>query len=193
MRITSFLTAIVLTTVTILAGPAEAREMGGVKMPDTIEVSGKQLRLNGMGKREATVLKVDVYVAGLYVEQPSSDPATLVKSNQTKVLVLRFVRDVERDDILKAWRTGFAGNATVPLATIQPQIDQLNSWMADFSDGDTLTFTYVPGTGVYVDVNRTRKGLLKGEDFAGSLFSIWLGPKPPNAALKKGLIGKHEA
>jgi hypothetical protein len=177
----------------MLAGPAHARQMAGVKMPDTIQVAGKQLRLNGMGMREATVLKVDVYVAGLYVEQPSSDPAALVNSNQVKVLVLQFVRDVGRDDILKAWRTGFKGNATVPLSSIQPQIDQLNGWMADFSDGDSLTFTYVPGTGVYVDVNRTRKGVLKGDDFARSLFAIWLGPKPPNAALKKGLIGKHEA
>lgn len=184
----------ILTLLTLLvafANPAIAGKKAGVTMQDTAVVANKKLYLNGMGLREATFLKVDVYVAGLYVEHVSSNPSKLVNENEVKMLVLRFVRDVDRGDITDAWSSGFKNNATVPVATLKPLIDRLNAWMPKFNDGDTLVFTYFPGEGVTVDINGVRKGILKGEDFARSLFSIWLGPKPPNGALKKGLLGNH--
>ena len=171
-----------------LVGSAEAATKSGVTMPDSIRVDGKTLILNGMGLRRATFLKVHVYVAGLYLEQPSSDPAAILASDQEKRIVLQFVRHVHRGDIVKAWQEGFHANATTDLSKIQPQIDELDHWMGDFSDGDTLTFTYAPGQGVTVDVNGTNKGLLPGQDFATSLFAIWLGKKPPTGDLKTGLL-----
>lgn len=189
MRVFTFVVAIgaLVLASTELAG---AGSKAGVTMRDSYTVAGKQLKLNGMGLREATLFKVDVYVAGLYVEHPSSDPAKLIAANEVKMLVLRFVRDVGRKDIVKAWSDGFKNNATVKLSVIQADIERLNSWMPGFSDGQTLVFTYVPGAGVSVDIDNVRKGVIKGEDFARSLFAIWLGPKPPTGALKKGLLGK---
>jgi hypothetical protein len=184
---------VVFAIICVGARPAAAGEKAGVKLPDAMEIAGKHLTLNGMGLREATWLKIDVYVAGLYLETVSSDAPAIVRSNQVKRLVLRFVRDVDRSDILEAWHDGFKANATVKLAAIQPLIDQLDRWMVDFSDGDTLAFTDVPGEGIHVEINGARKGVLKGDDFARSLFSIWLGPKPPTTALKTGLLGKHPA
>ena len=182
---------LVLGLVIALGNAAEAGKKAGVTMPDQIQVGDKPLTLNGMGLREATIFKVDVYVAGLYLEHVSSDPAAIIAAKEEKRLVLRFVRDVDRDDIVKAWREGFEGNATVKVATLKPLIDRLNSWMGDFNDGDTLTFTYTPDVGVEVDVGSARKGVIASEDFARSLFAIWLGPKPPTGDLKKGLLGKH--
>ena len=173
----------------LMVSSATAGTKAGVTLPDQIEVSGRQLTLNGMGLREATALKVDVYVAGLYVETPSSDPATLLASNETKRLVLRFKRSVDRDKIVKAWNDGFRGNATVALPAIQGEIDQFNAWMPDLKSGDTLVLTSVPGQGVYVDLNGSRRGVIASDDFARSVFAIWLGPKPPTGALKKGLLG----
>jgi chalcone isomerase-like protein len=183
--------ATIMMFLVAVAGPASAGSKAGVTMPDRIEVGGKPLVLNGMGLREATWLKVDVYVAGLYLESVSSDAGAIIAQQQTKRLVLRFVRDVDRSDIVKAWTGGFKGNATVKLDAIQPLIERLNGWMGDFEKGDTLVFTFVPGTGVEVVVNGTRKGVLAGEDFGRSLLAIWLGPKPPTGALKKGLLGNH--
>ena len=175
----------------ILAGTASAGRKAGVTMPDTITVADKQLVLNGMGLREATWLDIDVYVAGLYVEHVSSNPATLINADEVKRLVLRFVRDVDHDKIVEAWHEGFAGNATVAVAKLKPYIDRLDAWTPSFDDGDTLTFTYVPGAGVTVEYNGTRKGVINDADFARSLFAIWLGPKPPTKAVKAGLLGKH--
>ena len=186
MRTTMFLIAMLVGVATASAG-----KKAGVTMPDTATVGDKSLVLNGMGLREATWLDIDVYVAGLYVEKPSSDPATLIAADGPKLLVLKFVRHVDRDDIVKAWSEGFKNNATVPLAQIQPLIDRLNTWMPRFANGDTLSFSYVPDKGVEVAINGVRKGAIQGAEFARSLFSIWLGPKPPTGALKRGLLGNH--
>jgi hypothetical protein len=184
-------TTICSITLLALAATASAGTKADVTMPDTVRVGGETLVLNGMGLREATFLNVDVYVAGLYLEKPSSDAAAILAADDSKVLVLRFVRDVDRDDIVKAWRDGFRNNAKTPVAQLQPSIDRLSSWMPAFHSGDTMTFTYVPERGVHVTINGERKGTIEGADFARSLFSVWLGPKPPNAGLKAGLLGSH--
>lgn len=185
MRIAMFLSTF------LVAATAMGGTRAGVTMPDTVNVETKTLTLNGMGLREATFLKVDVYVAGLYLETVSSNPAKIVAANEVKRIVLRFKRSVGRDDIVKAWNEGFAGNATVPVTKLKPLIEQLNRWMPSFSKGDTLTFTVIPGKGVAVDINGTRKGMLGDDNFARSLVSIWLGPRPPTGNLKSGMLGRH--
>lgn len=185
-RIATLLIALVVTSSTATAGTR-----AGVTLPDTLTVGDKTLVLNGMGLREATMLKVDVYVAGLYLEHASSNPAQIVASDQVKLIVLRFKRDVGHDDITKAWSDGFSRNATVPLTEIKPLIARLNSWMPSFDEGDTLAFTVTPGKGVAVDINGVRKGVLGDDNFARSLVSIWLGPRPPTTALKTGMLGRE--
>jgi len=51
-----------------------AGELAGVTFPDQISVDSRTLLLNGMGLREATILKVDVYVAALYLERNRPTP-----------------------------------------------------------------------------------------------------------------------
>ncbi len=53
----------------LIASTAFAAELAGVRMSDQVTVDGRTLSLNGLGLREATAFKVDVYVAGLYLEQ----------------------------------------------------------------------------------------------------------------------------
>ena len=172
-------------------GPVQAGEKAGITMPDTMQVAGKHLVLNGMGLREATVLDIDVYVAGLYLEQVSSDPGKILASSQVKRLVLRFKRDVSQGDIVDAWNEGFAQNSPRELATLKARIARLDNWMGDFSEGDLLTFTMIPGQGVQVHFGATLKGTIPGDDFSRAMLAIWLGPKPPREALKEGLLGHH--
>jgi hypothetical protein len=57
-------------------------------------------------------------------------------------------------------------------------------------DGDELVFTYVPATGTSLAIAGAEKLTIADPKFAQMLFSVWLGPKPPNAALKKGILGQ---
>jgi hypothetical protein len=180
---------VAFAAVLLVSGPAWGAERAGVQMPDRLNVRGHSLVLNGLGVREASVLHVDVYVAGLYVPQRSSDPSQILRSDEPKVLELEFVHDVRRDQMTKAWQEGFQKNAGPRLAELQPRIDRLNGWMVDLKKGDALGFTYVPGQGVEVRVGGATKGTIPGDDFALALFAIWLGPHPPNESLKAGLLG----
>jgi Chalcone isomerase-like len=177
-----------------LAAPVRAGELAGVRLPDEATVEGKTLALNGMGLREATMLKVDVYVAGLYLERKSSDADEIITSEQTKRIVMKFVRAVGRKDLVKAWTEGFEKNTGTEKdrGALKTRFDTLNTWMTDMTRDGVMSFTYFPGTGVIVEVQGQTKGTLPGADFARVLWSIWLGPNPPNPGLKEGLLGRGQ-
>ena len=54
---------------------------------------------------------------------------------------------------------------------------------------DEIMFDYVPGVGTSMVVKGKTMGTLAGTDFMKMLFSVYLGPKPPTADLKKGMLG----
>jgi hypothetical protein len=169
--------------------PGTAGELAGVSLPDQVTVEGRTLALNGMGLREATILRVHVYVAGLYLETRSSEASQIIASEGTKRLVLSFVRDVGRGSLVEAWNDGFAKGAGSGLAGLDDRLATLNAWMVDVKRGDTLTFTQIPGRGIVVEVRGQAKGTLAGADFSRALWGIWLGDRPPNQELKTGLLG----
>src|SRR5262245_25690640 len=70
--------------------------------PGALTVDDKTLCLNGLGLREATVFNVNVYVAGLYLEQRDKNGERIASSDQRKLMRLRFVRDVGRSEIAEA-------------------------------------------------------------------------------------------
>jgi len=174
-----------------LALPAFAAEKDGVTHPDEVEVNGKKLVVNGLGTREATMFNVDVYVAALYVVAKTDDAGKILWADEEKQLCLKFVHDADKSQITDAWKEGFEKNASEEtVKKLQPKIDQLNGWMADIKDKDSLTFTYVPGKGLEVKVKEEVKGTIEEFEFAREFFAIWLGSEPPNDGLKKGLLGK---
>jgi hypothetical protein len=170
-------------------GVAHGKECKGASFPEQMQSEGAALKLNGLGLRQATILRVDVYVAALYVAETSSNGDAILKSNAPKELILHFVRDVGRADLAKGWDEGFENNAKSELPALKERIEAFKGLMADMGKGQRLRFAYKPGGGTQVDVSGAVKGTIKGDDFARALFSIWLGPRPPNAELKTGLLG----
>ena len=78
-----------------------------------------------MGTRKATFLKVKVYVAGLYLQQKSTDPTAIVKSPETKRLVLEFTRNVDKDQMVKAVNNGIKKSTDKNIDQLRPQIAQV--------------------------------------------------------------------
>lgn len=173
----------------LLAGSAVAGELAGVTLPDQATVAGKTLVLNGLGLREATAFMVDVYVAGLYLEAKSSDTSTIVEAGRTKQLVMKFVRSVGKEKLAEAWTEGFQKNAGDQASAVADGLAKLNAAMADVKKGDVVALTYVPDTGTTVTVKGHDAVTIPGADFQRVLFSIWLGPDPPNVPLREGLLG----
>lgn len=173
----------------LVTGLAQAKECKGVNFPDQAQVEGSGLTLNGLGLRQATAFKVNVYVAALYVAKTSNDPGALLAANTPSQLILQFVRNVGADDLRKGWSEGFEKNSKDQLPALKDRIATLNGWMSDVKTGERLTFTRKPGAGLQVDVNGAVKGTIKGDDFAKAFLAIWLGADPPNPEIKAGLLG----
>lgn len=174
------------------AGLAGAAELAGVSMPEQAALDGRQLVLNGMGLREATLLKVDVYVAGLYLEERSADPREILDSAQAKRILMHFVyKKVEQKKIAKGWTDGLQANTGDRFERHRATLDRLNGWMEEMVAGDTMAFTAIPGQGLEVLVKGQVKGVIEDEDFASDFWSIWLGASPPNEGLKTGLLGRN--
>lgn len=180
---------VVLLGPVILSAPVFGAQCLDVKVPDSVKVGGADLVLNGLGIRKATLLKVKVYVAGLYLPQTSADAGKIIGANQPWQLELRFVHDVDAAEIRDAFEEGFKNNVADKLAALQPRIETLNARMVDFKEGQYLSFANDAAKGVAVDVNGAGGNAIEGADFAAALLSIWLGPEPPNADLKSGLLG----
>lgn len=174
----------VLTSVVNL----KAGSLAGVTLPDTAQVGGKPLVLNGLGLR--TKLFVKVYVAGLYLEQKSSDPNAITNSNARKQIVMKFLHSASKSQMADAFEEGFSANAPDASKTMKPDIDRLLASLEAVKPGDEMAFTYVPGAGTIFTLNGKEKLTVINPAFAPVLYSVWLGPKPPNAALKKGLLGQ---
>lgn len=183
--------ALIAICVFLSAGLAGAAELAGVTMPDQASAGGKDLVLNGLGLREASFLKVDVYVAGLYLETGSADAQKILDSEQVKRIDMHFVyKKVEQKKIAKGWTEGLEANTGKRFDGYRASLDRLNGWMEEMVAGDTMSFTAIPGEGLEVKVKGQVKGVIEDEAFAKEFWAIWLGPKPPNAGLKTGLLGQ---
>ena len=182
-RMTLFLLAVLVTT------PVAAAELAGVSMPDEVTVRGTRLVLNGLGLREWSFLRIDVYVAGLYLRERMHDPEAIIGSPGPKRLELRMVRSLDRSSIAESWAKGIRKSAGKDYPALEDRVASLNSQLTDVRRGDTVALTQIPGEGTVLEMNDKTLATVPGEDFARALWRIWLGATPPTIELKKGLLG----
>jgi len=169
-----------------VAASALAGEAAGVKMPDTATVEGKTLKLNGIGLRKKMLFKV--YVAALYVETPSQDAATLIRSDQVKSITLHILRSLDGAQIGEAISDGFWHNSKEKMSELNDRLQKLIGMFPAVTNGDEIVLTYVPGKGLSVTAKGKAMGTLEGKDFADALFGVWLGANPVQEDLKAALL-----
>jgi ATP-dependent 26S proteasome regulatory subunit len=185
-------TSVIFTSILVLifasASTVLAADIAGVTLPDTVQVAGTTLLLNGAGIR--TKYMVKVYVAGLYLTQKSSDPNAIVKANAPKRIVMHFVRDVSKSQLTDGFAESFHNNTPDAEKSLKSDIDRFFAALEAVKVGEEITFNYLPEKGTSVALGDKEKLTIAGPAFAEMLFSVWLGPKPPNGSLKKGLTGQ---
>ena len=179
-------------TIASLAAHAQAVEIEGVKLDPAAQVGGAALVLNGAGVRTRAIFKV--YVGGLYVPQKSNSAAALLSQKGPRRLVLTMLRTVDADSFAGPLNDGLKNNhSEAQLAGFKAQIDAMNAALKAVNEakkGDVLHFEYLPDSGTRITVNGQPKGApIPGEDFYTAMLRIWLGDKPADGDLKKGLLG----
>ena len=169
---------------------AQVVELEGVKLEPTAQVGGAALQLNGAGLRTRAIFKV--YVAGLYVPQKSADAAALLAQKGPRRISITMLRNVDADSFSGALNDGLRANHTeAQVAALKSQIDTLNANLkavGEAKKGDVIHFEYLPDSGTRVSVNGQARGTaIPGEDFFTAVLRIWIGDKPVDGDLKKGM------
>ncbi|CAM4011141.1 MULTISPECIES: chalcone isomerase family protein [Flavobacterium] len=185
-RIFTFL-IVVMTTMTSLQAQ---KTVSGVKLDENITVEGKNLTLNGAGIREK--FWIDLYVGSLYLPKKSSNASEIINSNDAAVIKLDIVSGmITSEKMISAVDEGFQNATGGKTDALKTKIDQFKSFFKDeFNKGDSFIIANVPGSGVVVYKNGTKKGTIDGADFKKALFGIWLSGKPADKDLKNSMLGK---
>jgi hypothetical protein len=165
-----------------------AATVGGVTVPDKVDVDGKSLLLNGAGIRTKFFIKV--YVGGLYTTQKESTAGKVLAADAPWRMAFHFLYGVSKSQMCDAWKEGLDDNSPSAPAQVKKDFTQLCDWMEEIPKGNMMSVTYVPGKGATLEVNGKVKGTLAGKPTADAVLSTWIGPKPgPGQAFKKAVLG----
>jgi hypothetical protein len=172
----------------LVAAPAFAAEVAGVKIDEQTRVGSAELVLKGAGLRKRFFLQV--YAMGLYVADRNADPVT---QPGAKRIAIHMLRDVDAEQFVGALSDGIRDNHSEAEArALEPRVAQLGAILAALKEakkGMLITLDGVPG-GTLVSVDGKPAGKpIEGEDFYRALLRIWLGDKPVQDDLKKALLG----
>jgi hypothetical protein len=178
------LAAAILATLSV----AHAADLDGVSMPEMRMVNGTPVHLNGIGLRTFSVLGIRIYVAGLYLERRSDNPDAILHSPESKLLDIRFLRDVDAEDAREAWKESFEQNCKAP-CYLDPRDEQrFLAAVPSVHKGDDSTLLFT-SNGVHVTFNGRSMGDIADPHFAELMLTTFIGPVPPTPRLKRELLG----
>lgn len=163
-----------------------AATLDGISFADKATVDGKELVLNGIGIRKATIFKVKVYYGALYLDQKSKDSNAFLASNSPKQIVMHFVHDVDAKKLKEAFSEGMEA-ANKNHESFKAQLDKFNSNVVDVVKGDLFIITF-SSDGVTLNAKGKTSEKIAGADFSRALLNIWF-TNPRDEGLKSGLLG----
>lgn len=174
-----------LLLLALLTPPASACELASVTLPDTIELGGQQLILNGMGLRE--MLFIDIYVGGMYLPSPITMDEEAIRADVPKRMVMHFIySEVSRDKLVDTFKEGLENNPDAK--SMGDRVERLYAIMETVHAGDRVVLDYVPGQGMAISMKGVHKDTIEGADFMRAVWTLFIGPVPPSKKLKRGLL-----
>jgi len=181
---------ILLAIILPICGVARAVELDGMQLPDAVEADGTTLRLNGYGLRTYSMLGIHIYVAALYLQHPSTDPEQIIRSPETKLMIVKFERSISADAARKAWRDGLENNCEAPCQLNPGDVAQFLAEMPAMHAGDNYSLLFT-SHGATVSVSGQQIGVVSQPEFAEAMLATFLGPRPASPKLKQELLGDH--
>lgn len=174
--------------------PAIAQDIAEPKSGVKFAAKDGDTSLLGVGLRTKTFAKVKVYAIGLYVADaeiagPLKGKAgtpelygQLVAGDFKKKVVMKFLRNVSKEQIQEAFRDSLKGSG-----------GKTEEWIAYFNEihsGQECVIGWAPGVGLETRVAGAEKPAINDKAMASAIFGIWLGDKPIQDDLKRDLVGR---
>lgn len=184
MRITLLLSALLLFT-----NVSRAVEVEGVDIPESVKVDGKTLQLNGAGVR--TKFFFDIYIGALFLPAKVTTYPEVLDMPGSKQVSMTFLYDeVASEKLTAAWDEGFKNNLSKKeLAALKDRIAEFNDLFVTAHEGDIYHFNFHADGSTSIVFNGSEAGRIAGSDFQKALLLVWLGDKPADSGLKKGMLG----
>ena len=181
------LLALIITL--LLAGTAPAVEVAGVQVEPSVTVNNQLLKLNGYGIRKKFFVKV--YIGSLYSTHRLTSAAEALRDNGDKLIRMNFLYSkVDKEKITGAFQEGFANNS--PDLAGSPEVKKfLSLFTDDFKRGDVVDLLLGGNGSLLVKHNGKLMGTVVAPRLAAGVLAIYLGDKPADEALKKGMLGKE--
>ncbi len=192
----------VLIILALLALPMAANALvepkTGTEYPDQVTIETAQgdmvLKATGVGLREKTFLKVDVYTIVSYVDADVSFEGdfgeALCALNAPKRIQLDLRRGFSRDKLINAFIGGIEKNCD-DTSGIAADMETFKAYFTrDAEDGDLIIFDYCPVKGLTTTLNGEVSGVIENFDFVQAMWTVWFGGKPANGGLKKALLAE---
>ncbi len=175
------------------ASGAGAATKGGVTMPDSLDVGGTTLQLNGIGVRSFTVLHVRGYVGALYLPKKTEDAETALSEPGPKALFMQFVRGAPKTRVHDLYIESSHNYCAAHHCTDgdKAAFETLLGTVQEVKPGDRTGFI-VTDSGVQVMFNNTQVARIADPAFGRIILDSDLGSTPPSAELRDGLLGKPD-
>lgn len=173
----------------------QAAEVGGVKLEDKLRLTptGPELVLNGAGIRTRVFFKV--YVGALYLPEKKTAASDVIALAGPKRVAMNMLRDLTAQQLSEGLADGIRNNSSATeQEALKARTDELVAIMnalGEAKKGDVILLDFLPESGTRMVVNGQARGKpIAGDDFYRALLRIWLGEKPVDDDLKKGMLGQ---
>ncbi|MEJ2419648.1 MAG: TonB family protein [Exilibacterium sp.] len=160
--------------------------------------------LNGLAVHQE--LGKERFIAALYAEHTTSNPATLLNSTEKRRMELRVTTNrYSARRMSSMWIEGMAVNNSAAALTqhAQNMVNFTHMIKRKLVAGDILTIESAPDKGTHVSINGVKLGTFEGVGFFNMLLRSWIGSVPlssdfRNALLRNGkvdnsLLARYEA
>lgn len=177
-------------TLAIVSSVANAKEIEGINIPEYLKVANSKLILNGAGVRSKFFM--DLYVAGLYLQNKSTDPKAIVESDEPMAIRLHIISSlITSEKMENATREGFENSTKGNTEPIRSKIEEFIAvFKENIEENDIFELIYLSGKGLEVHKNSELRSRIEGLPFKQALFGIWLSDKPAQKSLKEEMLGK---
>jgi hypothetical protein len=176
-----FLSLFLITT-------ASAVEVAGLNLDPAVTVNGQSLKLNGYGVRKKLFVKV--YIGSLYSAKRFQSASEALNDNGDKLIRMNFLHSkVDKEKIIDAFKEGFANNSPDLAASAEVK-KFLSLFTADFIRSDVVDLTLRADGSVSASHNNKQLGTIASPKLGRGVLAIYLGDKPADETLKKGMLGK---
>lgn len=169
----------------------QAQKIAGIEMPAQLPTIDIPLHLNGAGARVEWF--VDVYAAGLYLQEAQHDAQRILAADEPMAIRMHILTDLlTSKKITEAVREGFEKSTNGRTKPYESLIDStLQAFAEEIKKHDYFDLVYLPGQGVDIYKNGTLLYQVEsGLEFKQALFGIWLSERPVQERLKKAMLGK---